>query len=330
MISVILPTRNRCALLVAALNSLSRQTLPTTQFEVLVADNASTDKTREVVAEFSSRMPNLRYLHTESPGLHVGRHQGMQAACGEVLSFTDDDVEALPTWLESIQDAFRLPDVAMVGGNNLPLFAEPPPPWLTSLWQRPILGGGSAIPALSLLELAGERRAFSPLQVWGCNFSIRRRVLLGAGGFHPDAMPTELLRFRGDGETHVSRYVLAKRMTCLFDPGASVYHKVTPERMTFAYFWQRGYSQGISDSYTDLREPGARSSQGDQRGLLRRAAGWAKRRLLAGVRYVADETGQPLRELASGYEAGYAFHQRVYREDAEVRAWVHRPKYFEE
>jgi len=42
-------------------------------------------------------------------------------------------------------------------------------------------------------------------------------------------------------------------MKCLFHPGASVYHKVSPERMTIGYFRQRGFNQGISDSYTQLR-----------------------------------------------------------------------------
>jgi glycosyltransferase involved in cell wall biosynthesis len=327
MLSVVIPTRNRAGLLAQALASMVRQTLPPQEFEVLVVDNGSTDGTAAVAADFASAIPNLRYLREPTPGLHAGRHKGVQAARGETLTFADDDIEPLPSWLASVVEAFADPAVAMVGGNNLPLFVETPPPWLLALWRRPAPDGGRALPPLSLLELPGGPRPFSPLRVWGCNFSVRRAVLLAAGGFHPDAMPEHLLRLRGDGETHVSRYVAASGLKCLFHPGASVYHKVMPERMTFAYFRQRGYGQGISDSFTDLRDPSQRNNQAAERGILRRAAGWARRRLFE---QLEPGAGRALRELAAGHREGYAFHQRAYHEDAELRAWVHRPDYFEE
>jgi len=93
----------------------------------------------------------------------------------------------------------------MAGGNNLPMFLETPPTWLTALWNRPTDLSGRALPALSMLELTGPPRNISPYYVWGCNFAIRKDVLIKAGGFHPDGMPKESIRFRGDGETHVSR-----------------------------------------------------------------------------------------------------------------------------
>lgn len=325
MLSVIIPTRNRADLLAQALSSLTRQTLSPERFEVVVVDNGSTDRTPEVAEK--SALANLRYVHEPSPGLHVGRHSGMRAARGDLLTFADDDIEALPSWLESIADAFAREDVAMVGGNNLPLFMQPPPRWLRALWRRRSAEGGRAIPPLSILELPGGARPFSPMRVWGCNFSVRRDVLLAAGGFHPDGMPSELIRFRGDGETHVSRHVLAQGYTCLFHPGATVRHKVTPDRMTFEYFRKRGFNQGISDSYAALRGATRGIADGKGRAILRRAAGWASRKLLEPF-----GTGErrALRELSEGHREGYAFHQKAYQQDAELREWVHRPNYFEE
>ncbi len=66
MISVIIPTRNRGALLVDALYSLCRQSLPETEFEVLVIDNGSSDATPEVVYGFRRNLPNLSYLSNRS------------------------------------------------------------------------------------------------------------------------------------------------------------------------------------------------------------------------------------------------------------------------
>ena len=243
MISVIIPTRNRGAMLADALDSLRRQSLDHDVFEIIVIDNGSTDDTPAVVAGMGERLPNIRYFCEPEPGLHSARHRGLREAKGDVLTFADDDIEALPSWLESIVQSFTDPEVDMVGGNNLPMFLEPPPLWLSKLWMHSNLGG-RAIPSLSVLELPGGPRQFNPLLVWGCNFSIRKQTLIDAGGFHPDSLPQDLIRFRGDGETHVSRYVAGLGSRCIFHPGATVYHKVTPARMNISYFRQRAFNQG--------------------------------------------------------------------------------------
>ena len=226
------------------MSSINKQTLSKDSYEVLIVDNGSADRTAELVTDLIAGKSNHRYVYEPVPGLHNGRHRGMIEAKGDVLVFADDDIEAFPSWLATIRNLFCDPEVAMVGGNNLPLFIEPPPDWLMRLWQQPHRLGGKVLPALSILELGGSKRVHSPYYVYGCNFAIRRQVLLKAGGFHPDGMPKELIRFRGDGETHVSRFVANTGMKCLFHPDASVYHKVTPERMSIDYFRQRGFNQG--------------------------------------------------------------------------------------
>lgn len=326
VISLIIPTRNRADLLTMAIHSLLTQTLKKEDFDVLIVDNGSTDRTADVVSRFANDLPNLRYIQAPEPGLHVGRHRGMHEARGDVLVFADDDIEAMPSWLESYQQLFADPDVAMAGGNNFPLFIQTPPDWLIELWEQPTMGGGRMLSALSILHMTGSSRSFSPHQVWGCNFAIRKSVLLQAGGFHPDGMPKDLIRFRGDGETHVSRYVVKSGLNCMFHPGASVYHKVTPERMTFQYFRQRGFNQGVSDSYTALRNQDA-STPSARRSLLYRGTSWAWRKLKDQI-YLTREARQALTELKEGHSEGYAYHQAAYRSDPEVRGWVHRPTYF--
>lgn len=330
-LSVIIPTRNRAELLRSMLQALQKQTLPASDYEVLVIDNGSTDHTRDVVMSFTDAGGQLRYFFDATPGLHVGRHLGLREAACDVLVYADDDIEPVPMWLEAIRDCFRSADVAMVGGNNYPKFTHAPPAWLQKLWDRPA-HGGHAITYLSVLELPEGRRMISPFLIWGCNFSIRRQVLIDAGGFHPDGMPEDRIRFRGDGETHVAAHVAKKGLACLFDSRASVYHTVTPERMTFGYFRKRAFSQGVSDSYTQLRN-GSRARSGraaDPRVALRVAHSLLER-VRAGITRLAPRDTE-LRELErivkEGYEEGYAYHQRAYHDDPEVRAWVHKPDYF--
>lgn len=325
MLSVIIPTRNRSDLLTLALESLTRQTLNPEVFEVIVADNGSTDQTVAVVQGFSARLRNLRYFYQPEPGLHSGRHRGMLDAKGDILVFADDDIEAFPTWLSSIMEAFSKPDVVMVGGNNLPMFLAPPPSWLMKIWQRKTRLGLKSLPALSIIEFPSSQRHISPFMIWGCNFAIRKDVLLAAGGFHPDGVPKELIRFRGDGETHVSQYVANSGLKCAFHQGATVFHKVTPDRMTFSYFFQRGFNQGVSDSYTALR------NQDRLSGILRQNIILQAARL--GFHKLSNIMTDPdvkyaLEQLKRGHSAGYAYHQGAYQEDPEVRAWVHLKQYY--
>lgn len=325
MISVVIPSRNRSNLLAQALESIFKQDMPSSKFEILVIDNGSTDDTQHVINQYKSQLNNISGIYAPEPGLHTGRHAGMKAAKGDILVFADDDIEALPTWLSSIDAAFKDPLVAMVGGNNYPLFLQTQPEWLNQLWQRPNFSGFKSIPALSVIEFNRRPKEISPYLIWGCNFAIRKDVLLHSGGFHPDGMPKELIRFRGDGETHVSRYVAESGLKCVFHPGASVHHKVTPERMTHAYFRQRGFNQGVSDSYTQLREQDLPATCA-KRPLVKRALGFAVRKTLnlldsAEVKHAAAE-------WQLGHREGFAFHQTTYRNDPEVREWVHRPIYF--
>ncbi|MDY6993510.1 MAG: glycosyltransferase [Pseudomonadota bacterium] len=325
MISVIFPTRNRAELLGPALDSVVSQTLPPEQFEIIVVDNGSTDHTAEIVNRYKKQVTNLSYVYAKEPGLHIGRHEGMLSSKGEILVFADDDIEAFPTWLESIEEAFQEPNVAMVGGNNLPMFLEPPPPWLLKMWEQSDQFGIKQVSALSIIEFPADSNEISPYQVWGCNYAIRKKVLLSAGGFHPDGMPKELIRFRGDGETHVSRYVVENEMKCIFHAGASVYHKVTPERMTHNYFRMRGFNQGISNSFAALRNNKVPDKK-NNRNLFRRAASWCFRK----IRDLKSDRNinQAIKQMREGQKEGYAYHQKAYQEDTEVRAWVHREQYY--
>ena len=328
MISVIIPTRNRAQLLQVVLESLAGQTLSSDLFEVLVIDNGSSDNTSEVARRAQAFLTNTRYFHEPEPGLHAGRHRGLFEARSDVLVFADDDIRAEASWLEAIAENFADPSVSMLGGNNYPDFQGHVPGWLNRLWNRQATEE-KKLGELSVLSLPEGRRPINPKLVWGCNFSIRKQVVLDARGFHPDSMPKELIHLRGDGETHISRYVQEHGLLCMFDSRASVYHAVTPARMTFDYFHQRAFNQGVSDSYSQLRHtagktlsPGNFSSAKDRLfGVVRRIARWAR------------ENDTELRKLSGlyrqGHAAGFAFHQRAYRDDPHVRAWVHRQDYFQ-
>src|SRR5580704_1493640 len=103
-ITVILCTHNRCRSLAKALESVAASQLSTsTDWEVLVVDNNSSDQTREAVETYCRRYPvRFRYVFEPQPGKSYALNSGIREALGEILAFMDDDVTVEPTWLQNL------------------------------------------------------------------------------------------------------------------------------------------------------------------------------------------------------------------------------------
>ncbi len=266
----------------------------------------------------------------------------------DILVYADDDIEAFPSWLESIAESFKDKNVVFVGGKNIPKFESEPPDWILDMW-RPNGKGYRILGYLSILDLGQKTKVISPQHVFGCNFSIRKSVLLESGGFHPDAFPQELIRFRGDGESHVSNYIQSKKLMTIYNPKVSVYHWVPKMRMTVKYFCRRAYNQGISDSYTAVRKARGTAPVFNQDTVVSRFRYRTKSMLdivrKKGLTEIPDMIWRKInvnaygensrlaairKELALAYKSGYAFHQRMLMTDPKLIEWVLRENYFGE
>jgi glycosyltransferase involved in cell wall biosynthesis len=312
MISVIIPTRNRAQLLKKTLWSITKQTLPNNDFEVLVIDNGSTDDTFDIVTEYYSLLKNLKYFYEPAPGLHSGRHRGLKESSGEILTFADDDIDAFPTWLEGIQTSFLNKKIALVGGKNIPQYESHPPDWLEELWLS--VKEGKYMPDLSLLDFGEEVKEVEPYFIFGCNFSVRKDVLNQIKGFHPDGMPQTLIRFRGDGETHVAEQVKKLGYASLYHPKASIYHLVPSSRMSVEYLEKRAFNEGISGSYADTRREFLEKKKV---GLITKIKRRVKIFFSVGLK----------RKLKQSYMKGYLFHQKELQRDKHLIEWVLKDSY---
>jgi glycosyltransferase involved in cell wall biosynthesis len=113
-VSVIIPARDCEDLLPKQLEALSRQTY-TGQWEVIVADNGSRDRTAEVARTWASRLPALRVCDASArPGTNRARNAAVRAASGDFLAFCDADDVADDGWLEGLVEAAGRFD--LVGG----------------------------------------------------------------------------------------------------------------------------------------------------------------------------------------------------------------------
>ena len=103
-ISVVVPCYNADRTLARQLQALARQTV--SPWEVIVADNGSTDRSAEVARCFASTLPRFNVVDASSRrGASHARNVGANAATGDVLAFCDADDEVAPDWIEGLQKA---------------------------------------------------------------------------------------------------------------------------------------------------------------------------------------------------------------------------------
>jgi glycosyltransferase involved in cell wall biosynthesis len=98
MISIIIPTLNEEKLLPRLLKDIKDQTFE--DYEVIIADAHSTDKTRQIAKEFGCKV-----VDGGMPG--PGRNRGVEAAEGQYLMFFDADVTIPNDFLEKVFDEFQ-------------------------------------------------------------------------------------------------------------------------------------------------------------------------------------------------------------------------------
>jgi glycosyltransferase involved in cell wall biosynthesis len=228
-VSAVICTRNRPALLERCLSSLAD--LSPAAREVIVVDQSDGDASRSIVERWGNRIRSLTHLPSRSRGLSRARNEGIGAAGGDIVAFTDDDCLARGDWIGQVARAFREnPAVAAVTGGTLPdsrlPAAEIHPRILAAItWhpEEPRLFRGKIDPSL-----AGG----------GLNLSLRKSWIARIGGFDPDLGPGA--RFRGADDTDFLYRLLCSGGAILYDPEVVVTHlpwreEVSQSEVEFEY-----------------------------------------------------------------------------------------------
>jgi glycosyltransferase involved in cell wall biosynthesis len=130
-LAVVICTHNpRPAYIAETLDGLRAQTLPHSQWDLLLVDNAS----QPPLAAFCSPAwhPRARLVTEERLGIAPARHRALRETLGhELVLFVDDDNVLAPDYLEEgLRIAAEWPRIGCWGGQLLPRFEAAPPPWL--------------------------------------------------------------------------------------------------------------------------------------------------------------------------------------------------------
>ncbi|WGV27723.1 glycosyltransferase [Halotia branconii] len=242
-ISAIICTHNRDTYLGAAIDSLLAQDIAA-NFEVVVVDNGSSDRTREVVEQRASDF-RLKYVYEPTLGLSVARNTGAKVAEAEILAYLDDDAVASTHWLQVLHSAYKNNSQLAIAGGKVTLL------WPQDIQQPRWLSPGLAA-NLGAYDLGDsttyiEQPGLTPR---GLNYSIRRSFLEQIGGFDPHLgrVGKNLL---SNEELQMTEFALQKGWQVAYLPEALVAHNVAPERLKRSWFLNRGWWQGISECYRE-------------------------------------------------------------------------------
>ena len=275
-ISVVVATRERPRQLRRCLDSLARLNYP--RFEVVVVDNDPvTDATATLIRSQSWDVP-VHYAREDRRGLAAAHNRGIEVGRGDVVAFTDDDVEVDPDWLAAVAEGFaHHDDVAAVTGLILP--AELRTRAQVLLEQHGRFAKGFSPCAFDLWE----HRPADPLFPFtagqlgsGANMAFDAGALRAMGGFDP-AMGTGTSSMGGDDLVALFS-IIASGRRLVYTPQAVVFHYHRDDlqalgRQSFGY----GVGLGAYLTNVAVHHPGMALN------LLRHgtATWWSTRRLFA-------------------------------------------------
>ena len=226
MVSVVICAYNAERTMEACLESLRKLDYP--NYEVVIVDDGSRDRT----AEISARFPEFRLIRQPNKGLSVARNVGMQAARGEIIAYTDSDCVVDSHWLRFMVGAMTASGFDACGGPNYAPHEE-------GRTEACV----SASPGAPCHVLTAEDRAE---HLAGCNMVFRKDVLQQVGGFDP--------QFTAAGDdVDICWRALDAGFVLGFCPAAFVWH-FRRNTVKAYYTQQRGYGKAEAMLYLKYPE----------------------------------------------------------------------------
>jgi glycosyltransferase involved in cell wall biosynthesis len=211
-ISVIIPTYNRRDVLRDTVNSLLKE--ETQPLEIIVIDQTADDVPFEIFRKsLSALAENLQFITQKEANANVARNRGIRESRGSILLFLDDDVVFAPGFLERHFLNYGDLSIAAVSGQVLEE-GQAPTDIIPKEYYRRHTGW-------LYFPLNFSRRS-EVINLTSCNLSIRREVIVEAGGFDENYIKT----FFDDSDLslRVHRLCLVKKLKTIHDPAAGLLH----------------------------------------------------------------------------------------------------------
>jgi len=297
-ISVLIATYNRASVLRDTLEAMARLEQPEGGWELIVTDNNSTDATRSVCSEYAEILP-LTYLFEPRQGKSLAINRAIDAARGQLVLITDDDVTPTSGWLRAfVAGANRHPAISFFGGPVRERFIQPP------AWFEPAVRG---VTSFGQAWLGHEDTPYPPEhRPPGANMLIRRAAILETGiRYESDLGPRGKGRISGADKAFVEAFRRAGyEMMYLAD--AVVEHRTYRRQMRLGSLKRRAFGQGRGQARLGRR---FRSVLGVPLWVLPRIAGNVTRLLIGCL----EAPRRHRLEFQLSFQLGYAYEKLLMR-----------------
>jgi len=240
MISAVISTYNRERFLPELFDSIQKQSLDSTLFEIIIVDNNSPGNTKELTEEFKGKNSfSVRYFLELQQGLSYARNRGIKEAKGDVIIFVDDDAILDEKYFEKLDFYFRTEKESMAIGSKIFLKYESPKP---PLWENKYLNSLHAY-----FNLGNKKKYFGKSNYpIGTNMSFRKEVFEKIGDFNV-SLGRVKSGLGGGEEKDIFMRMYANNMNVLYVPDAIVHHRIPEERTKSDFIKRQALGIGASE-----------------------------------------------------------------------------------
>jgi len=240
-ISAVIATYNREKYILGALNSLKDQSLNKNDFEIIIVNNNSTDRTEELCKNFIKENPdlNITYVVEKNQGLSFSRNRGVIESKSELITFLDDDAEAESDFLKNTVEFLNSnPEVAACGGKIFPKYSSGVEP----KWISKYIGG-----LVGYVDYGNKPGEF-PFQKYpsGSNMTIRKSILLKYNMFDTNLGRKGNASLASEEKDFFDRIGKDKKKI-FYLPTANVFHIVDDYRLQPEHIKKLSYGVGASE-----------------------------------------------------------------------------------
>ena len=204
-------------------------------WQLVVVDNASQDRTTEILEEFSEKLP-LIHIHTDKRGKNVALNIGLDHLAGDLVVLTDDDAIPDTKWLSKWREiADERTDFSLFGGKIYPIWPNNLPEWIPRLVN---LGATYAITPGNL-----RTGPVTAAQIWGPNMAVRADIFASGYRFNEDVGPQAGQYVMGS-EVEFTCRLEKQGHRAWFDEKVVVGHIIRPNQIERKWIVQRAYRLG--------------------------------------------------------------------------------------
>lgn len=236
-ISAIVCTYNRDEYIGGCLQSLIGQSLPKSDYEIVVVNNNCTDTTDAICQKLIADNPDVqwRYVHESESGLSFARNKGIAESQGGIVAFLDDDAFAFPDYLAEVVVALtEVPDAVAGGGKVIPRYESEAPRWMSHFM----------LPLIAAFDYGKKLRDLPPrVYPIGANMFFRASVFAQIGNFNTQ-LGRKKKEMGGGEEKDIFNRITAR---CIYVPLAAVHHIIPNKRLEYNYIRNQSINVGRSE-----------------------------------------------------------------------------------